>query len=80
MQQPGTDTEIKGAFDSVDIDESGMVQLDEFMFSIMGKKAMNYGPLADLEKLDKALQTTLGDYLKLAGSLTELKGKSDERA
>merc|ERR1719494_546549 len=80
LQQPGTEKEIKGAFDSVDIDGSGMVQLDEFMFSIMGKKAMKYGPLADLEKLDKMLQSTLGDYLKLSGSLVELKEANEARA
>merc|ERR1711937_236651 len=47
LQQPGSDADIKKAFDMVDIDGSGLVDKDEFIFSIMGEKATNYGLLAD---------------------------------
>ena len=34
LQQPGTDDDIKKAFDSVDINSSGLVEWDKFVFSI----------------------------------------------
>ena len=39
----GSPDDVKKAFDSVDIDASGLVEWDEFVFSIMGEKATNYG-------------------------------------
>jgi len=39
LGQPGNDADIKRAFDSVDVDGSGLVAWDEFVFSIMGEKA-----------------------------------------
>merc|ERR1712083_755943 len=34
LQQPGNDQDIKNAFDSVDVDGSGLVEWNEFVFSI----------------------------------------------
>jgi Ca2+-binding EF-hand superfamily protein len=47
----GGEKAIKSAFDSVDVDSSGLVEWSEFVFSIMGDKALKYGVLADLEAL-----------------------------
>ena len=44
----GGESDIKNAFDSVDVDKSGLVEWSEFVFSIMGDKALNYGPLAGI--------------------------------
>merc|ERR1712156_1038562 len=49
----GKDSEIKKAFDSVDVDGSNVVDWDEFCFSIMGEKATKYGTLADMEELQR---------------------------
>ena len=45
LQQPGTEADFKRAFDAVDHDESGLVEWNEFVFSIMGEKALKYGVL-----------------------------------
>jgi len=50
LSQPGGEEDIKKAFDSVDIDTSGLVEWDEFVFSIMGEAALKYGTLAGKEK------------------------------
>ena len=39
LNQPGSDEDIKRAFDAVDIDGSQLVEFDEFVFSIMGEAA-----------------------------------------
>ena len=39
LAQPGTEKDIKNAFDSVDVDGSGLVEWEEFVFSIMGQEA-----------------------------------------
>merc|ERR1711884_150210 len=46
MSRPGSEDEIKRAFDSVDIDGSGQIEFTEYAFSMMGKKAADFGPLA----------------------------------
>merc|ERR1712093_622219 len=61
LNQPGTDADVKKAFDSVDIDASGLVEWDEFVFSIMGEDALKYGKLADLERLEGCLDNVLKD-------------------
>jgi hypothetical protein len=48
LNQPGNDSDIKNAFDSVDVDASGLVDRDEFIFYIMGKKGFKFGLLADM--------------------------------
>merc|ERR1712178_436472 len=55
LNRPGGPSEIKQTFDSVDVDGSGMVAIEEFVLSLMGKKAMNFGALADLEVLNTLL-------------------------
>ena len=46
LDRPGSDADIKKAFDSVDIDKSGLIEWSEFAFSLMGEAALNFGPLA----------------------------------
>merc|ERR1719499_1064417 len=52
LKQPGSERDIKSAFDSVDIDNSGLVDRDEFVFSIMGPAANDFGPIADMDRMD----------------------------
>jgi Ca2+-binding EF-hand superfamily protein len=58
LNRPGTDADIKRSFDSVDIDASGFLEWNEFSFSLMGEKALNFGALADLELLNIILKDT----------------------
>jgi len=39
LAQPGTESDIKKAFDGVDFDNSGLVEWEEFVFSIMGEES-----------------------------------------
>jgi len=48
----------KQAFDSVDIDRDGNVDLTEFLYSMMAEEAKNYGYFAELEILLRQLQKT----------------------
>jgi Ca2+-binding EF-hand superfamily protein len=59
LNQPGTDRDIKAAFDSVDIDRSGCVDRDEFVMSIMGPESVKFGPIADIDRLDQMLDAVL---------------------
>merc|ERR1712012_222225 len=58
LNRPGGEAEMKAAFDSVDVDGSGLVEWAEFAFSLMGEKALDFGPLADLELLNELLNET----------------------
>merc|ERR1712048_783462 len=80
LDQPGTREDIKKAFDSVDVDNSGVVDWGEFVFSIMGAKASNYGVLADMETLQKLLDETLKEYKILKETLGEVRMDNDARA
>eukprot|EP00492_Amphilonche_elongata_P002110 TRINITY_DN2396_c0_g1_i1.p1 TRINITY_DN2396_c0_g1~~TRINITY_DN2396_c0_g1_i1.p1 ORF type:complete len:195 (-),score=42.39 TRINITY_DN2396_c0_g1_i1:71-655(-) len=80
LDQPGTDSDVKRAFDAVDINGSGLVEIDEFMFSIMGDKANKYGGLADLERLTGLLGDLTGKYTLLQGGMDEMKEDADSRA
>ena len=40
LNQPGTDDDVKRAFDGVDVNGGGTVEEDEFMYSIMGEPAL----------------------------------------
>jgi Ca2+-binding EF-hand superfamily protein len=80
LGQPGTDEDIKKAFDSVDIDASGLVEWDEFVFSIMGEAALKYGTLADMEKLTTLLDATMKDYAMIQDALSEARANNDTRA
>jgi len=59
LNQPGTDRDIKNAFDSVDVDRSGLVDRDEFVLSIMGPESVKFGPIADMDKLDSLIDAVL---------------------
>ena len=59
LGQPGSAADIKNAFDSVDVDKSGLIDWQEFVFSFMGEKASNYGVLADMETLERMMDETL---------------------
>merc|ERR1712168_1255211 len=80
LGQPGSAEDIKKAFDMVDIDGSGLVDKDEFIFSIMGEKAANYGLLADLEKASEALDTILRNFDALQGELKSVGESAEARA
>jgi Ca2+-binding EF-hand superfamily protein len=58
LGRSGTEAEIKKSFDAVDLDGSRQIDVNEFMFSLMGEKAQNYGVLADLETLNMLLNNT----------------------
>merc|ERR1719379_1071512 len=45
LNKPGDDRRVKSAFDNQDIDGSGLVDIDEFSFALMGEDALKYGPL-----------------------------------
>merc|ERR1712110_524615 len=40
LNQPGTDADVKRTFDLIDMTDNGTIDHDEFMFSIMGEKAL----------------------------------------
>ena len=80
LGQPGDNNTIKAAFDGVDIDQSGLVEWSEFVFSIMGEKATKYGVLADMEELERLLSNTLKEYIILRDTLHEVRASNDTRA
>merc|ERR1712007_27586 len=62
LGQPGSDEQIKQAFDSVDVDGTGLVDWEEFVFSIMGEKALNFGSLAEMDLLKGLLSNVAAEY------------------
>ena len=64
MDRPGTDSDIKQAFDSVDVDGGGLVEWSEFCFSLMGERALHIGALADLELLNTLLEDTSWYFIR----------------
>jgi len=73
LQRPGTDEDIKRSFDNQDIDGSLHVDQDEFAFAIMGEKALQYGPLADIELLNKLLARVSGDMVAMLSDSSNTK-------
>ena len=73
--RPGTDADVKNAFDQVDIDSSGLMNFTEFVFSIMGERAQHYGPLADMENLQGLLKETVTELSLLKEALNGSRGK-----
>ena len=57
-----------------------MIEWNEFVFSIMGKRAMNYGVLADMEALTGLLDATCKEYMILRDALSEVRQDNDKRA
>ena len=43
LNRNGSEAEIKRTIDAVDVDGSGLVEFTEYAFSLMGKKAMDFG-------------------------------------
>ena len=76
----GGESAIKFAFDSVDVDRSGLVEWNEFVFSIMGEKALKYGVLAYMEALTGLMDTTAKEYTILKETLGEVRESNDHRA
>ena len=63
-----------------DIDGTGLVEWNEFAFSLMGEKALNFGALADLETLDRLLVETSDIMGGLRDALIESKESDKERS
>merc|ERR550534_1623278 len=80
LNQPGSDRDIKGAFDGVDVDRSGLVDRDEFVFSIMGPKAADFGPIADMDRLDALMDGLFKLIDRHGGELATLSKSADEVA
>jgi Ca2+-binding EF-hand superfamily protein len=79
LNQPGTDEDVKKAFDGVDVNSSGLVEEDEFMYSIMGEPALKYGLMADMEKVTSMLGDMVGEYTLMAGNFGSMKESIEER-
>ena len=62
------------------MDGSGLVDFNEFAFSLMGEKAIKYGTLADMEVLSGMLTDTAALLQGLKDSLGESKEANEERA
>ena len=60
MNRPGTDADIRKAFEAIAVDGTGLVEWNEYVFSVMGEKAINFGALSDLESLDMVLKESEG--------------------
>merc|ERR1719210_1587119 len=80
LGQPGSDDQIKQAFDSVDVDSTGLVDWEEFVFSIMSDKALKYGTLADMERLKTLLGNVATEYGLLRESMQGARMSAEERA
>ena len=80
LNQPGSDEDIKRAFDAVDVDGSQLVEFDEFVFSIMGEAAGKYGPLAEMQTLGELLQMVIKDYTLIQGIYSDMEGSAADRA
>ena len=70
MGQPEDHQKIKEAFDSVDVNHSGYVEWDEFVYSIMGEDAVNYGALADMEMLSILLDESSQIWLQMSREIS----------
>merc|ERR1712048_1114334 len=78
LNLPGDATAAKRAFDSVDVDSNGNVDLNEFLYSIMGEEAKNYGYFADLEILQVLLAKLVAGEDKKALELLGQAQKTNE--
>lgn len=71
LGKEGTDEDITAAFTGVDIDNSGYIEWDEFVFSLQGEEAMKYGLLADMEVMLALLDEISTDLAELRGDRTD---------
>merc|ERR1712241_837224 len=71
LGRPGTEEEITTAFKNVDIDNSGYIEWEEFVFSLQGEDAQKYGLLADMEKMLELLAEVHQDLMQLRGERTD---------
>jgi Ca2+-binding EF-hand superfamily protein len=79
LNQPGSSTDIRNAFNSVDVDRSGLVDRDEFILSIMGPKANDFGPIADMDRLDSLMDGLLALIERHGAELADLSKSGAER-
>merc|ERR1712051_806323 len=78
LNLPGDNNAAKKAFDSVDIDRNGNVDIEEFLYSIMGEDAKDYGYFADLEILKELLEKLVAGDDKKALELLNSAQKTAE--
>merc|ERR1712025_64076 len=80
LNLPGDNNAAKKAFDSVDIDRNGNVDIEEFLYSIMGEDAKDYGYHADLEILKELLEKLLaGDDKKALEMLNNVQKTAEAK-
>eukprot|EP00493_Phyllostaurus_siculus_P004518 UN04539 len=80
LNLPGDANAAKQAFDNVDIDRNGNVDLTEFLYSIMGEDAKNYGYFADLEILQILLaKLVAGDDKKSLELLNQVQKTNEAK-
>ena len=80
LNQPGTNDDVKRVFDGVDVNDSGLVDNDEFLYSIMGEPALKYGMMADMEKITSMLGDMVGQYALMSGNFNEMTMAVEDRA
>merc|ERR1719204_648151 len=71
LGRPGSDEEIVAAFKGVDVDNSGYIEWEEFVFSLQGDEAAKYCLLADIEKMLELLAEVHQDLMQLRGERTD---------
>jgi len=67
LGRPGTNEDMEAAFSGVDIDNSGFIEWEEFVFSLQGEEAAKYGLLADMELMLTLLGEIHTDLMALRG-------------
>jgi len=71
LKREGSDAEMQKAFTNVDIDNSGFIEFDEFIFSLAGEEAQKYGLIADMELMLNLLGEISSDIVELRGERTD---------
>ena len=69
---------LRNAFNSVDLDQSGLVDRDEFILSIMGPDAVKFGPIADMERLDAMMDGLMQLISNHRGELASYADKNQD--
>ena len=75
-----SDEVLTQAFRSVDVDNSGQIDWPEYVFSVLGSKAAQYGTLARMEELSTLLDSAAGLLDNLRRSLAESQASQAARA